>query len=145
MLEGLRLIHVGDDQPDQIESFYSELVASSSAASNDSLVIDLSSIVFITTDMLLRLITAARLWHRMTGHPTTLDGMQPDVHQYLERMDLFTACGDCIRPAHQLDPADCWSRSPASPKLLEVMPLSAEAIQNWSAPQIANQSQSQLL
>jgi len=132
MLDRLQHIQVGDDQPDQVESFYRELESSITAAPNDSLVINLSSIDFITTDALLRLITAARLWHRMTGHRTTLDGMRPNVHQYLERMDLFTVCADCIQPVHQLDPADCWSRSPASVKLLEVMTLSADVIQNSS-------------
>jgi anti-anti-sigma regulatory factor len=129
-LEELQLVRIDDDRPDRVESFYQELVATIATNPAQSLVLDLSSVQFISPDALMRLITVARLWHRMTGNPVILDGMRLDVHQYLERMDLFTACGECIRPAQHLATADRWSRSRASDKLLEVMPVSAVTDQN---------------
>jgi len=76
------------------------------------------------------LITGARLWHRMTGQPTILAGIQPEVHKYLERMDVFSVCSHWIQQASPLNPAECWSRSQSPRKLLEVMPVSADRIRN---------------
>lgn len=129
-MKGFKHVQVDDDHPDHVETFYQELIAAIAAKPTGSLVIDLSPASFITTDALMRLITSGRLWHRMTGHPVILDGMRPNVHQYLERMDLFTSCGDCIRPASEIAAGDRWSRSRASDNLLEVMPVSAETAQN---------------
>jgi hypothetical protein len=129
-LEGLQLVQVGDGHPDHAESFYEELLAAIADGATGPLVVHLSQIPFVTPGTLIRLITAARLWHRLTGNPVILDGMRPNVHQYLERMDLFSSCNDCIRPARHLGVADRWSRSRASDNLLEVMPVSAEAAQN---------------
>jgi hypothetical protein len=129
-LAGLQLVRVDDDQPDQVESFYRELIAAAAANANRPLLLDLSPMSFISTDVVMALITGARLWHHMTAQPTMLDGIQPEVHRYLERMDVFSICGEWIWQANPLDPAECWSRSDSPRKLVEVMPISADADQN---------------
>jgi anti-anti-sigma regulatory factor len=123
-VDPLNLVPLRGGQTDQAEEFYRRLAAAFPHG-NEPLALDLSATPFVSTDQLLLLITVARWWHRRTGFPAVLVGMQPKVHRYLERMDLFTACGSWIQPDAPLAVEECWSRSPASPNLLEVVPIAA--------------------
>lgn len=113
-----------------MDTLYDQLGDALAIGRADPLAIDLSRLSFVRPNELLVLVTVARLWHRHIGQHTTLVGMQPEVHRYLERMDLFTTCGDWLQQDHELPLAERYARSRASRNLLEVVPIAADNDQN---------------
>ncbi|MDP9469085.1 MAG: hypothetical protein M3Q71_00240 [Chloroflexota bacterium] len=129
-MKSLQLVRGGVCRPDTAEALYDQVIGARPAGQTEPLTLDLSQVSFVPADMLLRLVTVARLWHRWTGHRTALVGMRSDVHQYLERMNLFSTCGEWVEQEHPLDPLGRYGRSRASRTLLEIVPLSADKWQN---------------
>ena len=114
-----------------IESFYHQVVdALQGGQAREAIHCDLSVVSFVPPEGILALVSAARLWYLVTGYPIHLHNLRPDVHRYLERMDLFSQCGNWIRVAQELADADRLSRSTASQRLLEVLPIASEETQN---------------
>jgi hypothetical protein len=113
-----------------IERFYTHLHLLHTSGLEGPLFLDLSSVSFVPPHGLLALVTAARLWHRWTGNGVILGYMQPKVHRYLERMDLFTTCASWIEQDNELPVGQRFDRSPESVRLLEVMRIASEEDQN---------------
>src|SRR5579859_7420602 len=96
----------------------------------DPLLLDLSGVAFIPPAGVIALITAARVWFNETGERIQLCNIRPNVHQYLERIDLFDQCSLWLGQDCSVAPSDRLDRSRASLRLLEVLPLSSEEDQN---------------
>jgi hypothetical protein len=131
-LQSMSLVLQGLDTPERVEFLYMKLRASFESGCRSSIALDLSPVSFVYPDGLLAIANAARLWHRWTGTRVVLMGMQPQIHKYLERMDLFTVCRNWLYPDPALRLMDPYDRSPASTRLLEVMPISGEEKRNSS-------------
>jgi hypothetical protein len=123
------LTPLGLDSPAAIEQLYAALGARRTGAAGP-LLIDLAQVRFVRADGILTLVTAARLWHRWTGQRTVLCAMQPQVHRYLERMDLFTQCHLWLDQEYILPLSERFDRSPTSYRLLEVVGVSGVPFHN---------------
>src|SRR5262249_42791582 len=69
-------------------------------------------------------------WHSETGERVRLCNLRPDVHQYLERMDLFHHCDEWLEQDETLPEEARFGRSLASFNLLELLPISGDEEQN---------------
>ncbi len=107
---------LGDHGPDG-EAFYT----SATRLSGDGL--DMSQVSFIRPYGVIALLCVARNYHEQTHETLTLRNLQPRVHQYLERVDLFKVGGDYLRADRNLD--ETWDRKQPNPKLLELTPVSS--------------------
>src|SRR5690242_17029114 len=92
--------------------------------------VDLSQVDFVSPIGIVALVTTARLWHRETGQSVRIHSMQPKVHGYLERVDLFHQCATWIAEDKKLDATERFDRLPASPTLLELLPIAGGIEQN---------------
>lgn len=88
--------------------------------------LDMSAVNFIRPSGVLALITAARAWQRWTKQPTHILNVAPDVHAYLERIDLFTQCNGLILEDQSLSLAQRYSRSFESASVLEITSVSSQ-------------------
>jgi hypothetical protein len=123
----------GLDSSSGIEQFYEQAVAALAKCDwSDRLILDLSRVVFVRPHGLIALVTIARLWHAKTGCRVELVDIRPDVHAYLERMDLFARCGPWLEVCEPLADDARFDRSPASPNLLEVLPIASDEEVNAS-------------
>lgn len=114
-----------------IESFYRQVVdALQGGRAREPLYCDLSLAGFVSPEGILALVSAARLWYLVTGYPMQLYNIRLEVHRYLERMDLFSQCENWIQAADKLADQDRLSRSAESQRLLEVLPIASEEMQN---------------
>jgi len=114
-----------------IEQFYGQVKSALTKCPQiDPLVVDLSWVGFVPPEGIIALVTAARLWHGATGCPTLLHNLRPDVHAYLERMDVFSQCGAWLQEERALVEGERFDRSRASSNLLEVLPIAGEEEQN---------------
>lgn len=116
---------------DGVENFY-RVVRDAIAVESvvEDLTLDMSWVSFIPPEGIIALITAARLWHTTTGSGVILTNMRHDVHQYLDRMDLFNKGLSWLRDDEPLADDERFDRSPATAKLLELLPLAGEEDQN---------------
>lgn len=92
------------------------------------LIIELRRTKFIYPEGALALICAARLWYEHTGQRTSLQ-MNGDVHNYLDRIDLFKTCHSYFEPLSR--PAEPFART-SSRNLLEVIEFSKDVDTNTS-------------
>lgn len=60
---------------------------------NEALELDFTSISWVDASSTLSLIMIARLWLRWTGYETRIIGLKPNIHSYLERLNLFDLAG----------------------------------------------------
>lgn len=134
--QGVRLSYLHTlarlDTPAQHDGLYTSVVGALTTGHQGALILDLRDLAFIPADGILALVGVARLWHRETGGVTRLRHMQLAVHQYLERMDLFTRCGDWIMAEEGLDSTLCWERSIESANLSELLPIASAEMHNPS-------------
>ena len=79
------------------------------------LVLDLISVGFVHPEGIIALVTAGRLWHGTTMQPVCLRDLRPDVHRYLERMDVFRQCDGWLKQEVTLAEDERFDRSCASP------------------------------
>lgn len=126
----LKLVRLGGFAQDPMEALYQQVVEALDAGAAEPLAVDLSVIGFLRPNEILALVSIARLWHRRTGHRMTLVAMQSQVHRYLERVDLFTTCGEWVKQDRELSHNERYSRSSASRTLLEVIPIASDPDQN---------------
>jgi hypothetical protein len=117
------------------EEIYGQLVATRDDAERP-LRLNLAHVSFVRVDGLLALVNVARLWNQRTHQRTTLCGMRPKVHQYLERMDLFRTCSPWIVQDQELPETERYDRLPESYRLLEIIRIDGEEQQN--AKDVAN-------
>lgn len=111
------------------EALYRRLVAVPSQA-NEPLRLNLAHASFVGVDGLLALVTIGRLWHSRTQQPVILCNIPPTVHQYLERIDLFSTCGGWIKQERELPSSERYDRVSESVRLLEIMRVDSNEGQN---------------
>ena len=99
----------------------------------------MSSVSFVSVDGLLALVNTARLWHRYSDDIVVLQHVDPNVHRYLERMDLFTHCSDWLQHNRVLIDNERFERKPNSERLLEITPIPSDELLNATAVQAALQ------
>lgn len=104
---------------ENIESLYSSL--GQIRKRSDILTLDLSETTWVFPHSILSIVTAARLWHRWTNSYVSLANMESKIHGYLERMNLFSECGSCLR--EQKSPKQYYDRSTSSQRLLEIISI----------------------
>jgi hypothetical protein len=121
----------------QYEALYAMITPLQDSYSTQSLPVDMSSISFVYVDGLLALTCIARLWHRWTGYRLRLQHLDPKVHRYLERMDLFSQCSEWLEQDRLLDEGDRFNRKPYSERLMEVTPIPSDEQLNEGAVQEA--------
>jgi hypothetical protein len=115
----------------RIEQFYSQVANSlAEARTSDDLSLDMSSVGFIVPEGIIALVSAGRLWHRVTGKSVRLCGLTPPVHGYLDRMDVFATCGIWLKEESPLPAHQRFDRSGASENLLEVIPIAGTEDRN---------------
>ncbi len=125
-------LHSGNLQsPDAIEQLFGAIRIT--VSDGGILHLNVSRCSFMQPRAILALISAARLWHRLTGHPVVLTNIDNRVHPYLERMDLFQVCRDFLIEQKELAKSRRFDRSPDSNKLLEVLPLPSDEDANVEA------------
>lgn len=107
--------------------------------------LDLSRVTFICPAGIAALISAARLWHGLTKQKLCLARMQPQIHKYLDRIDLFSVCGAFIAADSAVPEADRLFRSKASSSLLEVIPIASRPSRNETDVQQAIKRTGQIL
>jgi len=136
----MHLKPIGLDTGLCIERFYGQ-VTSALAEGNRAgpLVLDCTWVTFVHPESIAALITAARLWHRVTGFRVHLQDIPLRVHQYLDRMDVFTQCSSWLVDDQPLLDAQRFDRSRNSLTLLEVLPIASEEEQNSQDIQLAHQ------
>jgi hypothetical protein len=115
---------------DDYEDLYAQITAMRRRSTDKPLVVDLTPIQFVPVDGLVALACSARLWHRWTGEKLVLRQIQPQVHRYLERMDLFSRCGAWIDQDNQLHNLELFERKPDSERLLELTRIVSDEEQN---------------
>ncbi len=115
---------------DHAESLYRHLERTLADTSQAPLRVNCESIGFVHPAGVIGLITAARIWHRTRKRKVLLENLQPQVHAYLERIDIFKECAEFIETTSDLNDTDRFSRSAASSTVLEVTPISGEVDEN---------------
>lgn len=123
----------------QYEDLYTLIVSLRNGRRTQPLAVDMSRVFFVYVDELLALLCIARLWHRWTGSPIRLQQLEPKVHRYLERMDLFSHCSDWLEQDRLLLHDDRFSRKPYSERLMEITPIPSDEQLNEGAVQEALQ------
>lgn len=106
---------------DQVENLYQSLHAI--PISQERLTLDIAATNWVNPHSVLGIVSAARWWHRRTGHKTKLVNISDRVHRYLERMDVFDVCVTFLEAAEMLPSEMLFDRSPSSQKLLELLPI----------------------
>src|SRR5262245_51400491 len=124
----IQLRPIGLRTSEQIEVAFQQLHALREQTRGD-VELDMSFISFLRPDGILAIVTAARLWHRWTQGHFILTNLQSEVHKYLERIDLFTICGEWLITSQVLQEADRFARSSSSRTLLEIMPITSASPQ----------------
>jgi len=94
------------------------------------LFVDLTGCQFIAVPGHMALITAGRLWHGWTRHPLCLASIDPEVHAYLDRMDIFDRCASFLSTDQLLPPHLAYNRSASTTNLLEVTAITSEEQKN---------------
>lgn len=92
-----------------------------------NLLLDLRKIEFFRPETVLLLMNAARLWHAQRGKAIQAD-FTDEVQAYLQRMDVFDACSNCIDPVRAVD--ERFARKYESANLMEMTPLSSDVREN---------------
>lgn len=128
---------VANDGRLQYEALYEMVTSLQDPSRGQSLVVNMSKVSFVYVDGLLALMCIARLWQRWTGGRIRLQHLDPKVHRYLERMDLFSQCYDCLEQDCFLDEGDRFDRKPYSERLMEVTPIPSDEQLNEEAVQEA--------
>jgi hypothetical protein len=114
-----------------LERFFGDVVATlASCWPPQPLILDMQWVHFIRPEGIIALACACRYWHSETGERVRLCNIPSDVHQYLERMDLFRHCGKWIEQDQSLPEDARFGRSRASINLLELLPISGDEEQN---------------
>ena len=116
---------------DAVEDMYESLLLMQRHP--ETLELNLRNTSFAKPTSILALVTTARFWKQWTGQPVIVSNIQPRVHAYLERMDLFTECDDCLVVADCLDETERLDRSSNSHRLLEILPIPSNETANARA------------
>lgn len=125
------------NHPDDYEDLYAQATGLRSQIPSGPLALDLSLASFVPVEGLVALACCARLWHQWTGQKIMLQRIQPKVHRYFERMDIFTRCNAWIDQDRLLDELDRFDRKPDSERLLELTPIASDEDQNAEDVQTA--------
>lgn len=129
-----------------IENLYRQIVeALEETKISEPLFLDCTNISFVRPESIIALITVARLWHRSTAQKVHLHNIPPSVHQYLERMDLFTQCESWLVETQQLPEWKRFDRAAESATLLEVLPIASDEGQNTRDLLVAQKRASRIL
>lgn len=115
---------------DDYEDLYTRIATMGQQTNPQPLVVDLGSVSFVPVDGLVVLACTARLWHRWTGQKLILHKIDPKVHRYFERMDLFARCQEWLEQEDQLSVLELFDRKPHSERLLELTPIASDENQN---------------
>jgi len=93
----------------------------------DQLTLDLRRVEFMMPEMVIVLVSAARLWRRQRGHQLRFD-FKDDVQAYLMRMNIFDECQDCIMPLRHV--SEKYDRTLNSGRLMEITRISSDEADN---------------
>lgn len=110
-----------------VESFYRNIGTGLAARQSNNAVFDFHALEFLRPEATLALVCASKYWHTKTGTAVEWQIEDENMLCYLERIDVFAACADCITPARL--PTEAWSRG-ASLNLMEICTLSEDIRQN---------------
>ncbi|MGE3271328.1 MAG: hypothetical protein AB7P40_21445 [Chloroflexota bacterium] len=94
------------------------------------LILDMRGVSFVPPQGIIALTTVCRHWYSQTGERVHLRNLHPEVHQYLERMDMFLHCGEWVDEERALAEDQRFGRSHASSNLLELLPIAGGEAQN---------------
>jgi hypothetical protein len=125
----MRLVRLEASAVTGLELMYGSLVRAR-AEDPEPLRLDFAKTKFIDAEALIGLVLAANTWMRWTGQRTTFQNIAPNVHQYLERMNVFSECAHCVDQDRILDPFERLGRSSSSAKLFELAPISSQGASN---------------
>lgn len=114
----------------QYEDLYAQVASLRLTHRTQPLLVDMSAVSFVSVDGLLAFTCIARLWYRWSGCIVKLQQLQPKVHRYLERMDIFTHCSDWLEQDRILDEDERFERKPNSERLLEITPIPSDELLN---------------
>src|SRR5689334_12548611 len=90
---------------EEAEYIYRQLHRALARKYRGKLPFDMSNVNFVRPSGILSLVIAAKSWHEWTGGSTVLTHVQPQVHAYLDRIDLFSTCNKFIEVDNELAPA----------------------------------------
>ena len=105
-----------------IELLYQQFVDALSTASSD-LEIDLLEVKFAHPHGILAVVNLARYWYEQGKGRTVLVNLRPELHAYLERIDIFTVCESYLVTRQNLPEEYRVSRTTVSANLLELLPI----------------------
>jgi hypothetical protein len=125
-----------------IEHFYVEFSAVLQDQRIQAIELDLTSVTFLTPEAVLALLCVGRLWHNSRSCAIVLTSIDPQVYQYLVRVDLFKKCGAYFITRQGV--VESWSRA-GSFNLLEITSISSEPEANSQAVYAVYQKASNLL
>lgn len=113
-----------------LERLYTEFEAVLSDQRIEAIELDLSHVAFLTPEAVLALLCVGRLWFNSRGCAVSLSSIDPQVHQYLDRVNLFKRCGTYFATEQEI--FEPWLRS-NSANLLEITSVSSEPEANSQA------------
>lgn len=116
--------------PDDFEAFYRALYGVYATSFRGDLPIDLSWCSFIAVPGHMALMTGSRLWHSLTHKSLCLTNVAPDVHAYIERMDILNQCASSLTIDRQLNDDERFDRSSKTTNLLEATRIASDVKQN---------------
>lgn len=100
---------------DSVEAVYSYIRAQVAAS---AYALDMSRVDFVTPYGVIAVVLAARLLAERSKQPVVFTSVQPQVLQYLERIDVFKVGHEWLVPPPQL--SERWLRNSGTPNLLEL-------------------------
>lgn len=125
-----------------LERFYADFNHFLTNPRIDQMEFDLSLANFMTPEAVLALVCAARAWYERRRTPVKLIALDAKVHQYLQRIDLFSECARYL--VIDSEPVEPWFRS-NSTNLLEITPIPSDLEANVHAVYAVFQKASNLL
>jgi anti-sigma regulatory factor (Ser/Thr protein kinase) len=100
---------------EDVETFYAHIEA---APLSKQYILDMVKVAFMKPYGVVAIISAARHLSYLSGKPIRLKNLNTQLHQYLERMDVFRVGRNWLQQLGPLD--EEWARSTQTPNLLEV-------------------------
>jgi hypothetical protein len=101
---------------------YQQFVDSLSTVSSD-LEIDLVGVRFARPHGVLAIVNLTRYWYEQGKGQTVLINLHPDLHAYLERINLFAVCEPYLATRRSVPEEYRLSRTTVSANLLELLPI----------------------
>ena len=128
--------------PSSWEEFFAKFNACLHDSACQQLTIDFHKVEFVTPEIVIIVISAARLWHRSRGTPVTVN-FSDDVQSYLVRMNVYIECAAWLVPMRRAN--ETLDRSYNSARLMEVTAISSKEDENARGVVLATTRANQIL